>query len=730
MPVRPNALDQQLDIKGSINVSNTRTLIDESSNFGTTTASGTGDTIGGTAPDMTLTDAGATFTAQDVGRYITIVGATTGANDGSFLISAFTSSTVITYQNAAGVAEAFTGTYTVRDPYSLEDDINFARTDRKLIKGTASHVTAIPTYQRPTAVGTNVDANLSNIAGKTLDAKAIVNTRLYRGQVLVNGTTSQLVTDTGNLPHSDAVDTTGVPVFDGYDAGNHDSTYVDIIDTTNTNSSMLVSGKATGTLSIIKGSQFIDGETFVLNDGVNPAVTFEFDSNSSVVQTATLRAVTFTGGDSANTIRTSIIAAITNSPTINIRAVNGLDVAATGSITTISGAGIVDGETFVLNDGVNPAVTFEFDSNSSVVQTATLRAVTFTGGDSANTIRDSIITAVNGAPTLNITASNGGAALVSLVNDLAGYAGNVTITETVANAGFIVTGMSGGTTVINLTNNVPGTFGNISITETVANANFTVTGMSGGTTHAGYRIYGRTISTGATEPNSVVVAFRKVAPGAALSTSIAYTWEQGQPLLVDLYYGYRERMDLMSETAGRVTLVNNLIGDAGLSQGLYTFSSILGTSAGDTSLTGLTNKTNFYVFSTLDSTPSVTEAFNALNTQIGNRDYTGSILTDGQSITASLQALSSAISASNITRVIERLTSQNSAGVARTLPGGNTYTLDGTNNGANLYLYVRGLLWDPGPITGDNNYAETSTTSFTPYQKIDSKYHINYFIVQ
>jgi hypothetical protein len=73
---------------------------------------GTGDTIGGTAPSMTLTDAGAVFNAQMVGQSITISGATTGANNGTFLITGYTSPTQITYQNHAGVAEAFPGTWT------------------------------------------------------------------------------------------------------------------------------------------------------------------------------------------------------------------------------------------------------------------------------------------------------------------------------------------------------------------------------------------------------------------------------------------------------------------------------------------------------------------------------------------------------------------------------------------------------------------------------------------
>lgn len=72
----------------------------------TYTQDGTGDTIGGTAPNMTLTDTGAAFTADDVGSYLTIQGAATASNNGTFLITAFTSTTQITYTNASGVAQA------------------------------------------------------------------------------------------------------------------------------------------------------------------------------------------------------------------------------------------------------------------------------------------------------------------------------------------------------------------------------------------------------------------------------------------------------------------------------------------------------------------------------------------------------------------------------------------------------------------------------------------------
>jgi hypothetical protein len=140
-------------------------------------------------------------------------------------------------------------------------------------------------------------------------------------------------------------------------------------------------------------------------------------------------------------------------------------VAAGGDITTIAGSLLVDGETFVLDDGTNPAVTFEFDDDDSVVQDLTLRKVAFTSGSSADDIRDAIIIAVNAAPILGITASEAESAKVSLINDTGGNDGNQTITETVVNAGFAVSGMAGGVDRVTLaTQTLENTF---SIGETV-----------------------------------------------------------------------------------------------------------------------------------------------------------------------------------------------------------------------------------------------------------------------
>jgi hypothetical protein len=114
--------------------------------------------------------------------------------------------------------------------------------------------------------------------------------------------------------------------------------------------------------------------------------------------------------------------------------------AAAGTLTV--SAKPADADTVVLNDGTNPAVTLAFDTDNSVTPTATLRKVDVSGTPTIDEVRDAIVAAINGAPTLSITATAPSAGLVNLVNDATGTAGNVAITD---NAGGVaVTGMAGG----------------------------------------------------------------------------------------------------------------------------------------------------------------------------------------------------------------------------------------------------------------------------------------------
>ncbi len=246
----------------------------------------------------------------------------------------------------------------------------------------------------------------------------------------------------------------------------------------------------------------------------------------------------------------------------------------------------------------------------------------------------------------------------------------------------------------------------------------------------GNRIFGLADGVGS-EGTQVTIVFWSVPLGDPLTSKVAYTWEVGQPTTLDFFYPYRERLDLLSDNAFRTTLTNGLVSDAGLSADIDDLNEIIGTVRGAESLVGLlTNLTDFFPFSDLDATPTVVEALNELNKEIGNRDYTGTILVDDETITASLQRLADAICASDVVRTIERLTAAINAGTSHLLPGSISYTLDPTNNGLNLWTYWRGVLRDPGPVMDGNDYEETDTTHITPYCRIKAGDHISYFILQ
>jgi hypothetical protein len=156
---------------------------------------------------------------------------------------------------------------------------------------------------------------------------------------------------------------------------------------------------------------------------------------------------------------------------------------------------------------------------------------------------------------------------------------------------------------------------------------------------------------------------------------------------------------------------------------------------GDTSLSGhLTNLTANYPFFDLpDATPSVVEALNTLNAQIGDRTYTApgnTVLTvNGEPIAASLQKLANAIANVSFIRWIERLSADIPANTPHTLPGAAAYVLDGTNNGKGLMVFTRGALRDPGTVANGDDYSETNTTQVTFFSKQKKQDHINYLIV-
>lgn len=497
---RLNALDQALDIAGSLFQTSSLTLTDEGNGLGSPIIGQTGATASITSisgSDVTI--AGLTgMTIAAVGNFITISGAATGSNNGTFLIDTFISPTSVTYVNASGVApDANNGaiSWTQRNPYSLQDDLNYERTDRASIKG-VGYDAAIPLYQRPTAIGTFVPANLANIATKTTDAVAYNVNRAFFGVITTPGDTMETITSTGNLKHSDAVDQTGVPCFDVAGTlffGDWTSCYVHVVD-----------GYASGSeLSVLTGP------------------------------------------------------------------------------------------------------------------------------------------------------------------------------------------------------------------------------------HAGERIFGETYNGASTSPNSVEVHFYSAPWNVNYVTDAApYTWEAGQPDMVNFLYGYNERLDELDQNAFRTVPALGILTDAALVNDVNNILSTLGTIAGDTSLMGLlTNTGPFFAFNNLPSaTPSVVDALNTLNSQIGNRTYTGGLLINGQTITQSLQILANNITASTVTRTIEILAAPLPAGTTHTLPGSLVYILDPSNNGQFLWVYTRGVLRHPGPASAYADYTETSTTSITFYAANKQGDYIDYFV--
>lgn len=232
---RKHALNPALDISGTLTPNATLNLSEEPTGLGQPTGvSGTAAVISSKV-STTVTITGLTgMTANSVGRFLTFTGAASAGNNGTFIIASFISASSVTITNSAGVAGDVNNgaiSWVERQPYSLQDDLNYIRTDRAAIKG-VSYSGTLPTYQRPTAIGTSVPANLSNLAGKTTDAKTIVSDRKFVGASISVGNSSITITSAGNLKHATTTDRTGIPIWDGADVNDNEATYVHILNPT------------------------------------------------------------------------------------------------------------------------------------------------------------------------------------------------------------------------------------------------------------------------------------------------------------------------------------------------------------------------------------------------------------------------------------------------------------------------------------------------------------------
>lgn len=225
---QPNALNQALDIKGSETHNSSMSLPDEALGRGVAIVGQFGTTASIIVGANIVISGLIGMSADSVGRYLTISGATNAGNNGSFFITDFNSANSVNISNSSASTDPNNGaiSWVERNPYSLEDDLNFERTDRQAIKG-VPYTDPVPTYKKVTDESTSIPANLSNIAGKTTDAKALIANKRFESVPVSAGI--NFVKITGTFPYANTVNITGIPINDGFDAGNDNATYVGIM---------------------------------------------------------------------------------------------------------------------------------------------------------------------------------------------------------------------------------------------------------------------------------------------------------------------------------------------------------------------------------------------------------------------------------------------------------------------------------------------------------------------
>lgn len=134
---------------------------------------GTGDTFLMANGVVRLTDAAGAFVAGLVGQNITTVGATTPANIGHFPIVGVESATILYFNNAAGVSEAFPGTYSISAQISQTWNNHF-RKDLSAVLADINARNEYVTVARAAGASLGAGAGLPEFTGSGLGSKAAV----------------------------------------------------------------------------------------------------------------------------------------------------------------------------------------------------------------------------------------------------------------------------------------------------------------------------------------------------------------------------------------------------------------------------------------------------------------------------------------------------------------------------------------------------------------------------
>lgn len=244
MTVLRTAVSQETDVRGSEHQNSSLNIADEQRRLGVPVGpnGNTASIISIVGNQLTIVGLSGLSTTSE-GHDLSLSNCSSPSNDGTFSIVQFLSPSSVIVVNGSGIApDANNGNiiWEERYPYSLEADLNYERTDRTEIKGVQYYQTVAP-YQQPNAIGTNVPTNLTNISGKTTDAIAYpVNRELY-GEPVMAGQSKIVVSDFGQLKHTDLIDTLGIPCFDVAPyVGDFKSCFVKILDGYNSGVEMSV----------------------------------------------------------------------------------------------------------------------------------------------------------------------------------------------------------------------------------------------------------------------------------------------------------------------------------------------------------------------------------------------------------------------------------------------------------------------------------------------------------
>ena len=234
---------------------------------------------------------------------------------------------------------------------------------------------------------------------------------------------------------------------------------------------------AIGEVYVVAPGNINDGETFVIPaQGANPQEVYEFDKDASV-----------TGGNIAVDISAATTAMDVATALANAINANAADMTAEveptlaeGYLTALAPSKLNQGETFTLNDGINPAKVFEFDKTGAGVTPGNVQ-VDISAATLMQHVREAMLSAINGSG-LHLTAFNPGfGSKITLLNSQTVDAVNTgAIVHTVVDQDFLTGPMQGFKARVTLLNTTKGTAYNQPLSHTVIDPDFQVVGMAYG----------------------------------------------------------------------------------------------------------------------------------------------------------------------------------------------------------------------------------------------------------